>query len=69
MDVATRHHVTNAQARRERVYALELLLTPPVKIINNLYDPVIVLVTNRSISVARHLVVQLCDWSRDVMGV
>jgi hypothetical protein len=68
-EVTPQHGMTQAQSCRERVYPFELVATPAVKVINDFDQPVIVVVTNRSISVARDLVVQLCDWRRDVVRV
>jgi len=56
-EVAPRYVMTEAQPSRERMYPLEALTTPAANVIDDLDIPVIILVTNRDVSVARHLVV------------
>ena len=56
-EVAPRHLVAKAQPSRERVYPLKAFATPATNVIDNLDIPVIILVTNRHVSVARDLVV------------
>jgi len=61
--------VPETQTRRERVNLVDLLTLPAMKIVDDLDNPVVVLVANRGISVARDLVVQLCDRCGDIVRV
>lgn len=56
-EVASRYVVTEAQPSRERMDPLKAFATPAANVIDDLDIPVIVLVTNRDVSVARDLVV------------
>ena len=55
--VASRYIVTEAQPSRERMYPLKAFATSAANVIDDLDIPVIILVANRHVSVARDLVV------------
>ena len=68
-EVAARVLVAEAQPRRQRVDLLILVLAPTVDVVHDLDDPIVLVVADRRVAVARDFIVQLGDWCRDRVRV
>ena len=67
--ITTKRLVSEPQASRQRVNAVDVLFAALFHIINNFNPPVIAMVAYGSVSVARDFMVEFCDRSRDIMRV
>lgn len=61
--------MTEPQTRRKRMDPCDVLLPALLEIVDNFDLPVVMEIANGRVAVARHLVVELRDRRRDVMGV
>ena len=64
-EITARGPVAEAQAGRERVDALVLVLGATVDVVDDLYDPIVLVVADGRVTVARHFIVELGNWRWD----
>ena len=68
-EVAAERLVFETQARRERVNALDFVLRAKLDVVHDLDNPVVVIVADSRVSVARHLVLVLRHWRGYIVRV
>ena len=61
--------MSEPHASCQRMDPINLICSATLKVIHHFHDPVIVLVADGSVPIARYFVVELGDWGSDRMGM
>jgi len=67
--ITPKMHVSEPQPGCQRVNFFEGTFASPFDIVHNLNPPMVLHITNRVVTVTRHLMVEFGDGGRDRMGV